>query len=155
MDEKNFSLDGPDRQILDIIQSSFPLTSRPYDAIGEELGMSGEEVYARVRKMRKAGVIRRLGANFQSGKIGFKSTLCAAKVPEEAKADFVERVNSLPNVTHNYERDHQYNVWFTLICESREKEAEILANLREATGIKILSLPASRFYKIKVDFQMA
>lgn len=155
MDEKKFFLDGPDRQILDVIQSSFPLAPRPYDEIGKELGMGGEEVFARVGKMREAGVIRRLGANFQSGKIGFKSTLCAAKVPEEAKADFIERVNSLPNVTHNYERDHQYNIWFTLICESREKEAEILAALREETGIEIMSLPASRFYKIKVDFQMA
>lgn len=147
-------LEDKDRLILDHIQSDFPLVSRPYAAIGEALGMTEEEVFSRVRKMRSNGLIRRLGANFQSGKVGFVSTLCAAKVPEELKMDFISRVNALPGVTHNYERDHPYNIWFTLISENLEKAESILSRLSEESGVQILNLPATRLFKIKVDFPM-
>lgn len=65
--------------------------------------------------MRESGLIRRLGANFQSAKLGFRSTLCAAKVPEEQLEQFIAEVNAIPGVTHNYLRNHSYNIWFTLI----------------------------------------
>lgn len=154
MSEGRDDIDEKDRLILDYIQSGFPLERRPYAVIGEALGMQEDEVFARVGRMRASGLVRRLGANFQSGKVGFVSTLCAAKVPEERKMDFIEMVNSLPGVTHNYERDHPYNIWFTLICESREEAASILSRLSEESGIPILNLPATRLYKIKVDFSM-
>lgn len=147
-------LEAKDRLILDYIQSDFPLAPRPYAVIGESLGMAEEEVFARVRKMRASGLIRRLGANFQSGKVGFASTLCAAKVPQEKKMDFIDRINALPGVTHNYERDHPYNIWFTLICQSGEEAQKILSGLSEESGVEILNLPATKLYKIKVDFPM-
>lgn len=154
MNELFDGLQDEDRQILDRIQSAFPLVPRPYAALAEELGMSEEDVFARVQKLRANGVIRRLGANFQSGKVGFVSTLCAAKVPEKQKAEFIEMVNAVPGVTHNYERDHPYNIWFTLICSSREELESILAKLSAESGLSILNLPATRLYKIKVDFPM-
>ena len=76
-------LDLIDKKLLDIIQTAFPLVSRPYAALGEQLGISEEEALARVKAMKERRVIRRLGANFQSAKLGFRSTLCGAKVPED------------------------------------------------------------------------
>lgn len=147
-------LDQADRKILDIIQSDFPLASRPYAVVGERLGLSEMEVMERVRKMRQEGVIRRMGANFQSSRLGFFSTLCAAKVPEALKEDFITAVNAIPGVTHNYERDHEYNIWFTLIAETPEMAGRILDDLQLRTGVGILNLPASDFYKIRVEFAM-
>lgn len=147
-------LDVMDKKLLDIIQSDFPLEKRPYDALGQQLGIPAEEAFARVEAMRKNGVIRRLGANFQSKKLGFVSTLCAAKVPPEKLEHFIDVVNSDPGVTHNYEREHEYNIWFTLISPSREAEAASLEVIREATGVEILNLPATRLFKIRVDFPM-
>ena len=147
-------LDAHDRRILGIIQSGFPLEPRPYAAIGREVGLSEEEVFARVRGLKTRKIIRRLGANFQSTKLGFRSTLCAAKVPDEAFEDFVAEVNSHTGVTHNYLRDHEYNVWFTCIGPSWEAVCELLDGITRKTGIPILNLPAKRMYKIKVDFQM-
>ncbi len=143
-----------DRLILDIIQGDFPLVSHPYAKIGEMVGITEDEAYSRVKKMRNNGLIRRIGANFQSGKIGFASTLCAARVSESQKENFIERINAINGVTHNYERDHSYNIWFTLISESREEAEKILSGLERETGIKILNLPATRLYKIKVNFNM-
>ena len=147
-------LDAHDRAILEIIQSGFPLEPRPYAVIGAQVGLSEAETLERVRAMKAKKVIRRMGANFQSAKLGFHSTLCAAKVPDEKFDAFVREVNAHPGVTHNYLRDHAYNVWFTCIGPSREAVAGVLAGITEQTGIPILNLPAERMYKIKVDFRM-
>jgi DNA-binding Lrp family transcriptional regulator len=151
----NGSLDPLDRAILNEIQSHFPLVSRPYAEMGKRVGASEEEVLSRVKNMHDAGVIRRIGANFTSRKLGYTSTLCAARVPPDKLEHFAGVVNQYPGVTHNYLRKHRYNVWFTLIAESTARLAEILAEIKKASGVEeILSLPAKEIFKIKVDFPM-
>ena len=133
----SYQLNDADKKILDIIQSNFPLSSRPYKVIGDEIGMEEEEVLANVLNLKKQGIIRRLGANFQSKKLGFRSTLCAAKVPDDKLDLFIREVNAKKGVTHNYLRKHEYNVWFTLIGPSWENVCETLAGITEKTGIEI------------------
>ncbi|SHN49536.1 AsnC family transcriptional regulator [Desulfovibrio litoralis] len=147
-------LDQTDKRILDIIQGDFPLASRPYKVIAEQTDLSEEEVLTRVNNMRKNKIIRRLGANFQSAKLGFRSTLCAAKVPDEKMEEFVALVNSYKGVTHNYLRRHDYNIWFTFIGSSWESVCNQLLEIENKTGIKILNLPAKELYKIKVNFKL-
>ena len=147
-------LDTLDKQLLDIIQTGFPLCPRPYAELGRALGLTEAETLARVRALRGKGVIRRIGANFQSSKLGFRSTLCAAKVPEAALDAFIAEVNSHVGVTHNYLRDHAYNVWFTCIAPSEADMAATLNAISQRTGIAVLHLPATRLFKIRVDFPM-
>lgn len=149
------SLDSIDRKILDIIQSAFPLCRRPYEELGKICGISEDEALRRVCRMRENGLIRRLGANFQSAGLGFVSTLCAASVPLEKLDAFISEVNEIPGVTHNYERAHHFNIWFTLIAAGREERDQILKRLSEKTGVEILNLPATKLYKIRVDFPMS
>jgi siroheme decarboxylase len=145
-------LDDLDRAILNEIQSHFPIASRPYAEVGSRVGAPEAEVIRRVQAMMDHDVIRRIGANFTSRKLGYSSTLCAAHVPEERLALFVEVVNRYPGVTHNYLRRHHFNVWFTLIAESVERLDQILAEISAASGVEVLSLPAQEVFKIKVDF---
>ena len=144
-----------DRTILNRIQSDFPITSRPYAVIAGELGLTEDLVIQRIARLRKLGIIRRIGGNFGPEKLGFTSTLCAASVPEEKIDRFAAVVNSYPGVTHNYTRDNPFNVWFTFIAPSM---AEIKANIREIsqkTGVyDILNLPATRVFKIKAHFDL-
>jgi DNA-binding Lrp family transcriptional regulator len=149
---KTVLVDDLDKAILNEIQSHFPLVPRPYAAVGERVGAPEAEVLRRVQAMFEAGVIRRLGANFTSRKLGYTSTLCAAQVPPEKLEAFVAAVNRYPQVTHNYLRRHRFNVWFTLIAESPEKLHQILGDISRATGVEVLSLPAREVFKIKVDF---
>jgi len=149
------SMDQTDKRILDSIQTGFPLVSRPYAAVGSRLGLTEAETLARVRALREKGVIRRIGANFQSASLGFASTLCAASVPPQSLDAFIAVVNAHPGVTHNYLRDHRINVWFTMIGVSPSAIRSALAAMTAATGIRILNLPADRFFKIKVDFAMS
>ena len=147
-------MDAADKAILDIIQDDFPIVPRPYAEIGERLGISEEEALQRVRDLKQGKIIRRMGANFQSKKLGWVSTLCGAKVPDSVLDRFVGLVNAEPGVTHNYEREHAYNVWFTVIGPSREYIQERLDAITAQTGVEILNLPATRLFKIKVNFKV-
>lgn len=149
-------MDAIDKKILNIIQTKFPITKKPYEAIGENVGISENEILDRISNLKKEGIIRRIGATFDPKKLGFTSSLCAAKVPKEKIDEFVKVVNSYSGVTHNYERDHKYNIWFTFIAESMEEIEKNLKEISDKTGITdIRNLPTVRFFKIKVDFDMA
>lgn len=150
----SYVLTDLDRKILDIIQSAFPLEPRPYAVLAKSVASTEEEVFNCVQNLKKNGIIRRLGANFQSHKLGFRSTLCAAKVPEDKLELFINSVNEKKGVTHNYLRKHDYNVWFTLIAPSWDSACATLDEITEKTGIAILNLPAKKLYKIRVDFAM-
>jgi DNA-binding Lrp family transcriptional regulator len=145
-------LDSLDKAILNEIQSHFPIATRPYAEVGSRVGAPEDEVIRRVQAMMDRGVIRRLGANFTSRKLGYTSTLCAAQVEPELLERFVEVVNRYPGVTHNYLRQHHFNVWFTLIAESAARLDQILQEISAASGVEVLSLPAQEIFKIKVDF---
>lgn len=147
-------MDTKDRKILSIIQSGFPIASHPYAVIGQQVGLTDKDVLERIRTLRGRGVIRRMGANFQSAKLGFRSTLCAAKVPQEKLVEFTKELNQHVEVTHNYLRNHEYNIWFTCIASSWDAVCALLDGVTQKTGIPILNLPATKLFKIKVDFKM-
>jgi siroheme decarboxylase len=147
------NMDSQDKELLNVIQAGFPVEPHPYRVIGEKLGMDQAEVLARIANLKRQGIIRRIGASINSRRIGFVSTLLAAKVPPEKFESFVATVNACPGVTHNYERKHEYNVWFTLIASSQDEKQRIIKELIEKTGVEILELPATRIFKIRVDFK--
>ncbi len=146
-------MDDKDRAVINEIQSDFPISKRPYLELGNRLNLSESDVLERVGHLKREGVIRRIGGNFNSRELGFTSTLCAAKVPREKLDSFVKVVNRFPGVTHNYQRNNAYNVWFTFIAPSMDKIEAALKAVREETGVEdICNLPAVRMFKIKVDF---
>ena len=148
-------MDSIDRAIINEIQSEFPIVSRPYRELGDRLQISEDEVLARVEKLKADGVIRRIGGNFNSRKLDFTSTLCAARVPEEKIEKFVAVVNSYRGVTHNYLRANPFNIWFTFIAPKMSDIDGALRTIEEKTGVKdICNLPAVRMFKIKVDFEV-
>ena len=148
-------MDTIDKQLLNLIQSNFPITSEPYKEIGIKLGISEDEVIQRLTDLKTNRIIRRIGATFDSKKLGYRSTLCAMKVPKERLDEVAKLVNSYPGVTHNYLRNHDYNMWFTLITKSENKQNDILREIQERSGIvDLLNLPAVRFFKVRVNFKL-
>ncbi|MBZ0252018.1 MAG: Lrp/AsnC family transcriptional regulator, partial [Candidatus Methylomirabilis sp.] len=124
--------DAVDNEVLNIIQTEFPVDPRPYKVLGEKVGLTEAEMIERVRALKQEKkIIRRIGASFERRKLGYVSSLVAAKVKEEGLNDFVKMVNGYSGVTHNYERDHAYNVWFTYIAETPEKLAADLRKIGE------------------------
>ncbi|MBC8459528.1 MAG: Lrp/AsnC family transcriptional regulator [Deltaproteobacteria bacterium] len=149
-------MDDIDRKLLNVIQSDFPITKRPYKDLGARLDCSEDGIFERIGRLKKEGIIRRIGGNFDSQRLGFATTLCAANVPDDKINRFMEVVNRYPEVTHNYLRDHQYNIWFTFVAPNMKVIDRYIEEIIKYTGVKeILNLPAVRTFKILVDFDLA
>jgi len=147
-------MDDLDKQLLNIIQTDFPISTYPYRVLGERLGVGEDEALERVRALVEAGVIRRIGPSFDSRRLEHVSTLVTAKVPAERLEEVAEIVNSFPQVTHNYSRDFEYNLWFTLICRTDAEIERVVGEIKARTGISdVHVLPARRFFKLRVDFE--
>jgi DNA-binding Lrp family transcriptional regulator len=148
-------MDEADRKILNILQQDFPVEAEPFKRIGEKVSLSEEEVLKRIEKLKDEGIIRRIGAVFDTKKLGYVSTLCAAEVPDENIGNFVDVVNSYKGVTHNYRRNHRYNIWFTLIAASDDEIGEILKEIEAKTeNSDILDMRATKKFKIDATFDM-
>ncbi|MEW6622179.1 MAG: AsnC family transcriptional regulator [Bacillota bacterium] len=148
-------MDKLDKKLLSILQTDFPITAQPYHELGKKLGITPQEVLSRIADLKEQGIIRRLGGIFDSRKLGYKSTLCAMKVPEEKIAQTAEIINSYPGVTHNYLRENEYNMWFTLIAPSKAHIQKICREIKERSGIHdLIELPAKDFFKIDVKFSI-
>jgi len=148
------SLQDIDRAILDGLQNDFPLTEQPYLDMANKLAIGEAELLERIARMRTSGLIRRIGGIMDSRRLGFYSTLCAVAVPEVRIDSVAAVINQLPGVTHNYLRDNAYNIWFTLAAPSEVEAAETVRDLESILGLKIMTMPARKVYKIKVSFDM-
>jgi DNA-binding Lrp family transcriptional regulator len=149
-------IDPTDKRILEALQAELPLDARPYALAAERLGITEGELLRRLRALRRKGLIRRIGATFEPRKLGYVSTLVACRVPPARVDDFAAIVNRFPEVTHNYEREHEYNVWFAVIASSEERIAEILAEIRSESGVEdCYTAPQERRYKIRVRLEVA
>ncbi|MBW1613235.1 MAG: AsnC family transcriptional regulator [Deltaproteobacteria bacterium] len=148
-------MDDIDRKLLHEIQSDFPITQRPYKDLGVRLRCSEDNILRRIKRLKKEGIIRRIGGNFDSQRIGFITTLCAAMVPDDKIEKFVTAVNKYPGVTHNYLRDHHYNVWFTFVAPNMKAISRYIDEIIKYTGVReILNFPAVKTFKILVNFDL-
>ncbi|MDZ7665254.1 MAG: AsnC family transcriptional regulator [Desulfotignum sp.] len=144
-----------DKAILNMIQLDFPIDARPFQVLAKKLGLSEKELIARIQAMKDSQLIRRIGGNFSPDRLGYFSTLCTAQVPENKIELFTQTVNAYPGVTHNYMRDHDFNIWFTFIAPSRDQIADSLEDISRQTGVRpILNLPATRVFKISANFKL-
>ena len=147
--------DQTSKNILNRIQADFPIHPRPYKVLAEELGLSEDQLIDRIEQMKQEMIIRRIGGNFSPDRLGFYSTLCAARVEPDKIELFARTVNAFSGVTHNYQRNHQYNIWFTFIAPSVQEIKERLETISQKTGVtEILNLPATHVFKIAANFKV-
>ena len=145
-----------DRQLLNIIQSRFPLVVEPYHAIGAELGIPGEEVMERIQRLRRRNVVRQISGIFDTRRLGYRTSLVAFNFPPARLHKGALFINRHPGVSHNYAREgHPYNLWFTLAVPPDESLEGTVAEIAERTGATTYRLlPTIRFFKIGVNFDM-
>jgi DNA-binding Lrp family transcriptional regulator len=144
-------MDKSESQILQELQYNFPLSERPYEVIADRLQISHTELWEKVQKMLDEGVIRRMGASFDSRKLGFSSTLAAVSVGPELVERADEIIGEFSEVTHSYLRNNAFNIWFTLIAIDKKRIEKILEQIRVSLPLdksQILNLPVKRLFKI-------
>jgi siroheme decarboxylase len=144
-----------DRELLNAVQWDFPLEPRPYAALAERLGVTEPEVRARVEHVKDAGVLRQLSAIFDTRALGYSSALVAAKVDPDRIDEAAAVISAHPGVSHNYKRNHAYNLWYTIAVppgESLEEHVDVLH--RESGALVTRRLPTLKLYKIGVKLDM-
>ncbi|HWQ38001.1 MAG TPA: Lrp/AsnC family transcriptional regulator [Burkholderiales bacterium] len=147
-------MDAAGFRLLNDFQRGFPLCERPYLEIAQRLGQSEHWVLAKLARLELAGVVGRIGAVFAPNTIG-ASTLVAAAVPPEALERVAQAVNRFPEVNHNYERDHAFNLWFVVTAADSGRLARTLAAIeRQAQCGPLLSLPLLEEYRIDLGFDL-
>jgi DNA-binding Lrp family transcriptional regulator len=148
-------LDMSDRKLLNQIQTAFPLTGEPFAELARLLGTGADEVTGSIARLKEAGVIRLIGPVLDSGSLGYQTTLVAMRVKEANLERAEEVIAGHPGVSHGYEREHRFNVWFTLALPAASDIETELQKLTYATGADIaLSLPAVKTFKIGAYFDM-
>ncbi len=151
-------VDEIDILLLDLLQDDIMLTSHPYHEIGIRAGLCEDEVLRRLEKLKTDGILRGIVPTLEPGMISpLQSTLVACKVDEESMRKVAAIISEYPEVSHNFRRDHEYNLWFTLAARSRTQIDAILREIQEKTGIpaeKMLDLATVKRYKIDVRFPL-
>ena len=149
----SIDLDATDRLILNELQEGFPLSPRPYAEAAQRLGLTEDDLIARLKRLLDGGAITRFGPLFDAAAMGGAFCLCAMAVPAAEFDAVVIQVNAHPEVAHNYERAHRLNMWFVLATET-PKGIEATAQAIEAeTGLKVFCFPKER--EFFVGFRVA
>lgn len=143
-------LDELDRRIINALQGGFPLVDEPYRAVAESLGIGEAELIARLRGMLERRVLTRFGPMFQIEAMGGAFVLAALAVPEERYEAVTELVNALPEVAHNYRREHALNMWFVLATETPQGIDAAIARIEQLTGLVVLAFPKEREYFVEM-----
>ena len=148
-------MDALDKEILNEIQWSFPLVAEPYRALAEKFQISHEEMKKRITNLKSSGVLRQLSAIFDTRRLGYKSSLVAMAITPD-KLDYVaNQINRHPGVSHNYERNHEYNLWFTLATPPGTDLKTEVDKFSKLPGIlKVRLLPTIKLFKIGVKLDM-
>ena len=145
--------DAADRRLINAIQGEFPLSARPFAEVGAALGLSEDEVIARLQSLLDDRVLTRFGPMYQIERMGGAFCLAAVAVPEVQWADAVEAVNAFPEVAHNYRREHTLNMWFVLATETPEGIADCARRIEAATGLVVHLFPKEREYFVEMRLE--
>ena len=143
-------LDAVDRQIIDKLQGDFPLCERPYAEAAERLGIGEDELLARLQRLLDARVLTRFGPMVQIERMGGAFVLAALAAPEARYEEVTALVNALPQVAHNYRREHALNMWFVLATETPAGIAEAIARIERDTGLPVYAFPKEREYFVEM-----
>lgn len=145
-------MDDFDRLLINRLQHGLPLVRQPWEALAAELGRSSEALRLRVQALLEDGTLTRFGPMFDVERLGGAFTLAALAVPEARFDEVATQLEAMPEVAHNYRREHQWNMWFVLGCETPAGIAETIARIEAQTGLTVLNLPKEKTYHVGLHF---
>ena len=145
-------MDEFDRLLINRLQHGLPLVRHPWEALVEELGSTSEGLRERVQALLDDGTLTRFGPMFDIDRLGGAFTLAALSVPEARFDEVAAQLEAMPEVAHNYRREHRWNMWFVLGCETPQGIAESIARIEAKTGLAVLNLPKEETFHVGLHF---
>jgi DNA-binding Lrp family transcriptional regulator len=143
-------LDDIDRAIINALHGGFPICEAPYREVAESLGLEEGELIRRLGRLLDEGVLTRFGPMYQIERIGGRFVLAALAVPEEDFERVAGQVNALPEIAHNYRREHRLNMWFVIATETPEGVDAAIAEIERRTGLKVYAFPKLREFFVEL-----
>ncbi len=147
-------MDALDRQIVNALQDGFPICERPFAEAAARLGVTEEELIARVARLLEAGTLSRFGPLYHAERLGGALSLAAMQVEPADLERVAAEVNAFPEVAHNYARAHDFNVWFVLATETAERIPEVIAEIERRTGYRVYDMPKLDEYFVGLRFEV-
>ena len=153
MPAEAIALDDVDRLLLNNLQGGFPITHRPFAEVATNLGLDEDDVIARVRRMVDSGALSRFGTILNAPQLGGERTLAALRVPADRFEEVAAFVNGLNAVSHNYERTHEFNMWFVISSDDEGDIQRTLDEIERGTGLRPINLPTLEEFFVDIRFE--
>lgn len=147
-------LDAIDKAIINDLQDGFPIADRPYAVAAAKLGIAEAELITRLKRLLDEKILTRFGPMYHAERMGGGLALAAMKVPQEEFERVAEQVNSLPEIAHNYERNHEFNMWFVIATETLQEVEEVVQRLQQRTGYKVYNMPKIEEFYVGLRFRL-
>lgn len=147
-------LERADKLLINHLQKGFPLSSRPYRQVGQALGLSEGEIIQRLRRLLDQGALTRLAAILNAPQLGGERTLAALQAPPERLEEVIAAINRHPEVSHNYERTHHYNLWFVISSEDPQAIQRVIGDIERETGLSVINLPTLEEYYVEFQYEL-
>lgn len=146
-------MDKIDKHIINHLQEGFPICSSPYKRVAEHLNISEDELIKRIDGLLKIGILSRFGPMYHAEKMGGALTLAAVKVPEQRFEAVTEIINSLPEVAHNYQRNHSLNMWFVIATDEPDQLPKVIDIIEKTTGLRVYNMPKINEYFVGLKLE--
>ena len=152
--DKVSDISAVDRDIINKLQHGFPVSPRPFLEVATNLNIAEDELINRIEILLQQGVLTRFGPLFQVENMGGSFSLAAMKVPADRFDDVAEQVNQLDEVAHNYQRDHEFNMWFVIATEKSEEISDVIRRIEKTTDLKVYNMPKQQEFFVQLQLMV-
>jgi DNA-binding Lrp family transcriptional regulator len=146
-------MDEIDKQIINHLQSGFPVSDSPYKVVAEQMGLSEDVLISRIKGLLDTGMLSRFGPLYHAEEMGGALTLAAVKAPEQQFDQIAELINAFPEVAHNYQRNHELNMWFVIATDLPERLTEVIQEIEQQTGLPVYNMPKINEYFVGLKLE--
>jgi len=148
-----YQMDELDKKIINHLQNGFPICQSPYQVVATELGMVEAVLIERIKNLLETGVLSRFGPMYHAEQMGGELTLAAINVPKQRFEQVTKIVNEMPEVAHNYERNHVLNMWFVIATDKPERLSEVINIIEQKTGLAVVNMPKIKEYFVGLKLE--
>ncbi len=146
-------MDAIDKQIINHLQGGFPVCDSPYQVVADQLGLTEVDLISRIKAMLDSGVLSRFGPLYHAEEMGGALTLAAVKAPEADFDQVAEIINAFPEVAHNYQRNHELNMWFVIATDKPERLNQVIKAIESQTGLPVYNMPKINEYFVGLNLK--
>ena len=146
-------MDEIDRKIINHLQDGFPVCESPYRVIAKELGLTEAVLIERIIDLLATGILSRFGPMYHAEEMGGALTLAAINVPEQRFEQVASIINAMPEVAHNYARNHALNMWFVIATDKPERLSEVIEEIEQKTGLSVVNMPKIKEYFVGLKLE--